>query len=179
MAELTDDADYDAGETFRNVSSPLLAGGNHDNYYGRRLRTRCILHSRHDNKTKRRNSSSEGVHHVMDCQTAAVHRGLAIVSGEINTRISASSSSIQNECQDVVVSDMIAVFPSMYRNGLTSFENVSIPLSDGGNHDNFGLGAFYINALTTRPSCDNEVNPLLKQLTPLSLVIILSFLDRK
>ncbi|VEL36983.1 unnamed protein product [Protopolystoma xenopodis] len=27
--------------------------------------------------------------------------------------------------------------------------------------DDFGLSAFYIVALTTRPSCDNEVNPLL------------------
>ncbi|VEL32979.1 unnamed protein product [Protopolystoma xenopodis] len=40
MAKLTDDADYDAGETFENVSSPHLDAGNHDNYYGRRLRTR-------------------------------------------------------------------------------------------------------------------------------------------
>ncbi|VEL40082.1 unnamed protein product [Protopolystoma xenopodis] len=35
MARLTDDADYDAGETFKNVSSPLSDAGNHDNYYGR------------------------------------------------------------------------------------------------------------------------------------------------
>ncbi|VEL35511.1 unnamed protein product [Protopolystoma xenopodis] len=27
--------------------------------------------------------------------------------------------------------------------------------------DDFGLGAFYIVAVTTRPSCDKEVNPLL------------------
>ncbi|VEL21349.1 unnamed protein product [Protopolystoma xenopodis] len=27
--------------------------------------------------------------------------------------------------------------------------------------DDFGLGAFYIVSLNTRPSCDNEVNPLL------------------
>ncbi|VEL15721.1 unnamed protein product [Protopolystoma xenopodis] len=40
MAKLTDDADYDAGETFENVSSPLYDSGNHDNYYGRRLQTR-------------------------------------------------------------------------------------------------------------------------------------------
>ncbi|VEL20077.1 unnamed protein product [Protopolystoma xenopodis] len=39
MAKLTDDADYDAGETFENVSSSLSDPGNHDNYYGRRLRT--------------------------------------------------------------------------------------------------------------------------------------------
>ncbi|VEL15274.1 unnamed protein product [Protopolystoma xenopodis] len=54
MAKLTDDADYDAGETFENVSIPLSDAGNHDNYYGRRLRTRCLLHSLHDNKTKLR-----------------------------------------------------------------------------------------------------------------------------
>ncbi|VEL31115.1 unnamed protein product [Protopolystoma xenopodis] len=47
-----------------------------------------------------------------------------------------------------------------------TFENVPSPLSDAGNHDNysaddFGLGAFYIVSLNTRPSCDNEVNPLL------------------
>ncbi|VEL41535.1 unnamed protein product, partial [Protopolystoma xenopodis] len=42
-----------------------------------------------------------------------------------------------------------------------TFENVSSPLSDAGNHDNY-YGAFYIVALTTRPNCDNEVNPLLR-----------------
>ncbi|VEL31724.1 unnamed protein product [Protopolystoma xenopodis] len=35
MAKLTDDADYDAGETFGNVLSPLSDAGNHDNYYDR------------------------------------------------------------------------------------------------------------------------------------------------
>ncbi|VEL36800.1 unnamed protein product [Protopolystoma xenopodis] len=45
MAKLTDDADYDAGETFENVSSPQSDARNQDNYYGRRLRTRCVLHS--------------------------------------------------------------------------------------------------------------------------------------
>ncbi|VEL08494.1 unnamed protein product [Protopolystoma xenopodis] len=54
MAALTDDADYDSGETFRNVPSPRSDVGTRDNYYGRRLRTRCVLHSRHDNKTKLR-----------------------------------------------------------------------------------------------------------------------------
>ncbi|VEL12352.1 unnamed protein product [Protopolystoma xenopodis] len=39
MARLTDDADYDAGEMFENVSSLLSDGGNPDNYNGRRLRT--------------------------------------------------------------------------------------------------------------------------------------------
>ncbi|VEL08168.1 unnamed protein product [Protopolystoma xenopodis] len=42
MARLTDDADYDAGEMFKNVSSQLSDPGNQDNYYGRRLRTRGI-----------------------------------------------------------------------------------------------------------------------------------------
>ncbi|VEL29072.1 unnamed protein product [Protopolystoma xenopodis] len=40
-----------------------------------------------------------------------------------------------------------------------TFNNVPSPLSDAGNHDSaddFGLGAFYIVALATRPSCDNE-----------------------
>ncbi|VEL23450.1 unnamed protein product [Protopolystoma xenopodis] len=54
MAALTADADYDAGETFENVPSPLSAAGNHDNYYGRRLRIRCVLLSPPDNKTKLR-----------------------------------------------------------------------------------------------------------------------------
>ncbi|VEL16116.1 unnamed protein product [Protopolystoma xenopodis] len=54
MAKLTDDADYDAGKKFENVSSLLSDAGNHDNYYGRRLRTRCVLHSHPDNKTKLR-----------------------------------------------------------------------------------------------------------------------------
>ncbi|VEL08786.1 unnamed protein product [Protopolystoma xenopodis] len=54
MAKLNDDADYDAGETFENVSSRLPVAGSHDNYYGRRLRTWCVLHSRPDNKTKLR-----------------------------------------------------------------------------------------------------------------------------
>ncbi|VEL27693.1 unnamed protein product [Protopolystoma xenopodis] len=40
MVKLTDDADYDAGETFENVSSPPSDAGNQDNYYGRRIRTR-------------------------------------------------------------------------------------------------------------------------------------------
>ncbi|VEL06716.1 unnamed protein product [Protopolystoma xenopodis] len=50
MAKLTDDADYDAGEQFENVSSPLSDAGNHDNYYGRRLR--CVLHGLPKKKTK-------------------------------------------------------------------------------------------------------------------------------
>ncbi|VEL28362.1 unnamed protein product [Protopolystoma xenopodis] len=52
MARLTDYADYDAGETFENVSSPLSDAVNQDNYYGRRLRTRCLLHSLPEHKTK-------------------------------------------------------------------------------------------------------------------------------
>ncbi|VEL35711.1 unnamed protein product [Protopolystoma xenopodis] len=43
MAKLTDDADYDAGETFENVSSPFSDAGTHGNYYGRRLRTSCAI----------------------------------------------------------------------------------------------------------------------------------------
>ncbi|VEL37884.1 unnamed protein product, partial [Protopolystoma xenopodis] len=39
MAKLTDDADYDAGETFENVPNPMSDAGNYDNHYGRRLRT--------------------------------------------------------------------------------------------------------------------------------------------
>ncbi|VEL22739.1 unnamed protein product [Protopolystoma xenopodis] len=54
MAKVTDDADYDAGETYENVSSPLSDAGNHDNYYGRRLRTRCVILSPTENKTKLR-----------------------------------------------------------------------------------------------------------------------------
>ncbi|VEL20160.1 unnamed protein product [Protopolystoma xenopodis] len=54
MAKLTDDADYDAGETFENVPSPLANAGTHDNYYGRRLRTRCVLLRSPDNMTKLR-----------------------------------------------------------------------------------------------------------------------------
>ncbi|VEL13264.1 unnamed protein product [Protopolystoma xenopodis] len=52
MAKLTDGADYEDGETFENVPSPPSDAGNHDNYYGRRLRTSCVLLSRPDNKTK-------------------------------------------------------------------------------------------------------------------------------
>ncbi|VEL36155.1 unnamed protein product [Protopolystoma xenopodis] len=54
MEKLTDDADYEAGETFENVSSPLSDAGNHDNYHGRRLGTRCVLHGLPVNKTKLR-----------------------------------------------------------------------------------------------------------------------------
>ncbi|VEL10494.1 unnamed protein product [Protopolystoma xenopodis] len=54
MTKLIDDADYDADETFENVPSPLSDAGNHDNYFSRRLRTRCVLLSRPDNKTKLR-----------------------------------------------------------------------------------------------------------------------------
>ncbi|VEL18105.1 unnamed protein product [Protopolystoma xenopodis] len=43
MAKLTDDADYDAG--------------NHVNYYGQRLRTRCVLLNPSDNKTELRERS--------------------------------------------------------------------------------------------------------------------------
>ncbi|VEL12951.1 unnamed protein product [Protopolystoma xenopodis] len=39
---------------FENVPSRLSDAGDHDNYYGRRLRTRCVLPSRLDNKTKLR-----------------------------------------------------------------------------------------------------------------------------
>ncbi|VEL21184.1 unnamed protein product [Protopolystoma xenopodis] len=46
MAKLTDDA----GETSGNVPGRLSDGGNHDNYSGRRLRTRCVLLSPPDNK---------------------------------------------------------------------------------------------------------------------------------
>ncbi|VEL17042.1 unnamed protein product [Protopolystoma xenopodis] len=52
MASLTDVADFDAGESSENVPSPLSDVGNHDNDYGKRLRTRCIIHSPPDNKTK-------------------------------------------------------------------------------------------------------------------------------
>ncbi|VEL38807.1 unnamed protein product [Protopolystoma xenopodis] len=54
MAKLTDDANYDAGETFENVPSRLADAGNHDNCYGRRFRSRCVLPSRPDNKAKLR-----------------------------------------------------------------------------------------------------------------------------
>ncbi|VEL41164.1 unnamed protein product [Protopolystoma xenopodis] len=54
MAKLTDDADYDAGETFDKVPSSLSDAGNQDNYNGRRLRTSGVLLSRPDNKTKLR-----------------------------------------------------------------------------------------------------------------------------
>ncbi|VEL14656.1 unnamed protein product [Protopolystoma xenopodis] len=47
MATLTDDAEYDAGETFENVPSSLSDAENHDNYYGRRLRTICPLMPAH------------------------------------------------------------------------------------------------------------------------------------
>ncbi|VEL16948.1 unnamed protein product, partial [Protopolystoma xenopodis] len=40
MTKLTVDADYDVGETFENVPSPLSDAGNHDNYYCRRFPTR-------------------------------------------------------------------------------------------------------------------------------------------
>ncbi|VEL13034.1 unnamed protein product [Protopolystoma xenopodis] len=54
MANPIDDADYDADGTFENVPSPLSDAGDPDNYYGRRLRTRCVLHSPPDNETKLR-----------------------------------------------------------------------------------------------------------------------------
>ncbi|VEL10111.1 unnamed protein product [Protopolystoma xenopodis] len=41
MARLTDDADFDAGETSGNVPSPRSDDGNHDNYYDRGFRTSC------------------------------------------------------------------------------------------------------------------------------------------
>ncbi|VEL43656.1 unnamed protein product, partial [Protopolystoma xenopodis] len=44
--------DYNAGDRFENVPSPLSDAGNHDNYYARRLRTRRVLLSCPDNKAK-------------------------------------------------------------------------------------------------------------------------------
>ncbi|VEL39183.1 unnamed protein product [Protopolystoma xenopodis] len=42
-------------------------------------------------------------------------------------------------------------------------EKVPSPLSDAGNYaDYVGQGTFYSVALTTRPSCTNEVNPFSK-----------------
>ncbi|VEL36376.1 unnamed protein product [Protopolystoma xenopodis] len=58
MAKLTEDADHDASETFENVSSLMSEAGNDDNYYGRRLRIRCVLLSPPDNKTKLRQRGS-------------------------------------------------------------------------------------------------------------------------
>ncbi|VEL32558.1 unnamed protein product [Protopolystoma xenopodis] len=52
MAGLTDDADYNADETLKNVSSPLSDAGNQDTYYGRRLRIKYILHSLPEQKTQ-------------------------------------------------------------------------------------------------------------------------------
>ncbi|VEL40915.1 unnamed protein product [Protopolystoma xenopodis] len=54
MAKLNDDHDYDVGTTFENVPSSLSGAKNHDSYYGRRLRSRCVLLSRPDIKTKLR-----------------------------------------------------------------------------------------------------------------------------
>ncbi|VEL39635.1 unnamed protein product [Protopolystoma xenopodis] len=63
MAKLTDDADYDAGETFENVPNSLSDAGNHDNYYGRRLRSRCVLLIPPHTKTKLRQR----------CQSTSIH----------------------------------------------------------------------------------------------------------
>ncbi|VEL41058.1 unnamed protein product [Protopolystoma xenopodis] len=60
MAKHTDDADYDSGETFENVPSLLSDAGNDDNHSGRRLRTRCILPSRPDNKTRSKSPNCFG-----------------------------------------------------------------------------------------------------------------------
>ncbi|VEL18831.1 unnamed protein product [Protopolystoma xenopodis] len=54
MARLTNDVDYDAGETSENAPSPRSDAGNYDNYYDRRLRTKCVLLSPPDNKAKLR-----------------------------------------------------------------------------------------------------------------------------
>ncbi|VEL15649.1 unnamed protein product [Protopolystoma xenopodis] len=54
MATLTDDADYDVGETLDYVPSSPSDAGNYDNYYGKGLRTRCVLLSLPDKKTKLR-----------------------------------------------------------------------------------------------------------------------------
>ncbi|VEL25955.1 unnamed protein product [Protopolystoma xenopodis] len=63
MAKLTDDVEYDADEMFENVPSRLSDAGNHDNYYDRRLQTRCVLHSRLDNKTDlRRRGQPTSIH---------------------------------------------------------------------------------------------------------------------
>ncbi|VEL43266.1 unnamed protein product [Protopolystoma xenopodis] len=43
MAKRTDNADYDAGETFEKVLRPLSEAGKHVNYYGRRLLIRLFF----------------------------------------------------------------------------------------------------------------------------------------
>ncbi|VEL14513.1 unnamed protein product [Protopolystoma xenopodis] len=57
MAGLTDDADHDAGEAIENVLSPLSDAGNHGNHYVKRLRARCVLLRRPDNKNTLRQRS--------------------------------------------------------------------------------------------------------------------------
>ncbi|VEL38420.1 unnamed protein product [Protopolystoma xenopodis] len=57
MAALIDDADYDAGETSENVSSPQSDAGNHDNYCRRRLWTSCTAAVWLDNKVVHATSS--------------------------------------------------------------------------------------------------------------------------
>ncbi|VEL13885.1 unnamed protein product [Protopolystoma xenopodis] len=52
MARLTDDVDYDAGETSEDVPRPWPYSGNDDAYNG--LRTRCVPLSLHTNMTKLR-----------------------------------------------------------------------------------------------------------------------------
>ncbi|VEL31995.1 unnamed protein product, partial [Protopolystoma xenopodis] len=52
MAKLTDDADYDAGETSGNVARPRYDFGNDHAYNG--LRTRCVPLSLPTNMTKLR-----------------------------------------------------------------------------------------------------------------------------
>ncbi|VEL19143.1 unnamed protein product [Protopolystoma xenopodis] len=73
MAALIDDADYDAGEASENVPSPRSDAGNYDNYYGRGLRTRCVLLIRPDNKTELR---QRGQLTSINCKEAATIPGV-------------------------------------------------------------------------------------------------------
>ncbi|VEL22687.1 unnamed protein product [Protopolystoma xenopodis] len=65
MARLTDDADYDAGKTSRNVPRTRSYSGNDDAYNG--LLTRCVLLSLPNNMTElRKQGQTTSICNIVD-----------------------------------------------------------------------------------------------------------------
>ncbi|VEL34201.1 unnamed protein product [Protopolystoma xenopodis] len=80
MAELTDDADHDAGETSENVPNLRSDAGNYDTYYGRGLRARCVLLSLTNNNTKMQQRGQPIFINRKDCDHIRGHTILIFIS---------------------------------------------------------------------------------------------------
>ncbi|VEL13518.1 unnamed protein product, partial [Protopolystoma xenopodis] len=128
MAKLTDDA----GETFENVPSPLSDAGNHDNYYCRGLRTRYVLLSHPDNKTKlRQRGQSTSINRK---ETATIQGAIPLWSSYLRVHeIIADSSLFQSSVHQVSLKEDIHSLPELrittigLKQRRCSLSSVSIP----------------------------------------------------